>query len=84
MVTLLKATLLHGCFSRFKLYKWYQIAQSITYTDTQRLNENEASKITWNTTHVLPDGILLSRSFYLTVDNSGGKQKTITGSEIIN
>ena len=31
MEELLKATLLHGCFSRFfiKLYKWYQIAQSI-------------------------------------------------------
>ena len=27
-----KVTLLHGCFSRFfKLYKWYQTAQSITY-----------------------------------------------------
>ena len=30
--TLLKVTLLHGCFSRFlKWYKWYQFAQSITY-----------------------------------------------------
>ena len=30
--TLLKLTLLHGCFSRFfKLYKWYQIAQRTTY-----------------------------------------------------
>ena len=30
--TLLKVALLHGCFSRFfKLYKWYQIVQSITY-----------------------------------------------------
>ena len=31
--TLLKVTLLHGCFSLtfFKLRKWYQIAQSITY-----------------------------------------------------
>ena len=28
--TLLKVTLRHGCFSRFlKLYKWYQIAQSM-------------------------------------------------------
>ena len=30
--TLLKVILLQGCFSRFfKLYKWHQIAQSITY-----------------------------------------------------
>ena len=29
---LLKVTLLHGCFSRFfKLYKWHQIAQRITF-----------------------------------------------------
>ena len=28
--TLLKLTLLHGCFHIFKLYKWYQIAQRIT------------------------------------------------------
>ena len=32
--TLLKVTLLRGCFSRFcKLYKWYQIAQRITDMD---------------------------------------------------
>ena len=32
--TLLKVTLLHGCFSLFlKLYKWYQITQIITYFD---------------------------------------------------
>ena len=31
----LKVTLLHGFFSRlFKLYKWYQIAQSITLLKT--------------------------------------------------
>ena len=31
--TLLKLTLLHGCFSRFlKLCKWYQIAQRIKYS----------------------------------------------------
>ena len=31
--TLLKVTLLHGCFSRFfKLYKWYQIAQSVSFS----------------------------------------------------
>ena len=30
LATLLKLTLLHGCFSRLKLYKWYQIAQHIT------------------------------------------------------
>ena len=30
--TLVKVTLLYGCLSRFfKLYKWYQIAQNITY-----------------------------------------------------
>ena len=29
--TLLKVTLLYGCFSRFfKLYKWYQIMQSVS------------------------------------------------------
>ena len=29
---LLKVTFLHGCFSRFfKLYKWYQITQSVSY-----------------------------------------------------
>ena len=29
---LLKVTLLHGCFSRYlKLYKWYQIAQSVSF-----------------------------------------------------
>ena len=27
---LLKVTLLHGCFSHLKLYRWYQIAQNIT------------------------------------------------------
>ena len=32
LATLLKAKLLHECFSCFfKLYKWYQIAQDITY-----------------------------------------------------
>ena len=31
-VTGFSCSLLHGCFSRFfKLYKWYQIAQRITY-----------------------------------------------------
>ena len=30
--TLLKVTIRHGCFSRFfKLYKWHQIEQNITY-----------------------------------------------------
>ena len=30
--TLLKLTLIHGCFFMvFKLYKWYQIAQRTTY-----------------------------------------------------
>ena len=29
--TLLKLALLRGCFSRFKLNKWYQIAQRITF-----------------------------------------------------
>ena len=29
--TLLKVTLLDGCFTFFKLYKWYQIAQRITH-----------------------------------------------------
>ena len=37
-VTSLKITLLHGCFSRFfKLYKWYQIAQSITHEKTTNI-----------------------------------------------
>ena len=27
---LLKVIILDGCFSRFKLYKWYRIAQRIT------------------------------------------------------
>ena len=33
--TLLTVTLLHGFFHFFKLYKWYQIAQRITYVDWQ-------------------------------------------------
>ena len=33
--TLLKVTLLYRCFGRFKLYKWYQIAQSTTNTKFQ-------------------------------------------------
>ena len=33
-VTSLKVTLLHECWSTFfKLYKWYQITQSITYVN---------------------------------------------------
>ena len=35
-VTLLKVTLIHGCFFTFyKLFKWYQIAQCITYNDQE-------------------------------------------------
>ena len=29
--TLLKVKLPHGCFQVFKSYKWYQIAQSVSY-----------------------------------------------------
>ena len=37
--TLLKVTFLHWCFSRF-LYKWYQIAQSITYFSIKKRFKN--------------------------------------------
>ena len=40
-VTLLKLTLLHGCFF-FKLYIWYQIAQRITYISELCQNEDES------------------------------------------
>ena len=37
--TLLKLTFLHGCFSTmYKLYKWFQIAQRITYKKECQLN----------------------------------------------
>ena len=44
--TLLKVTLVHGCFSRFfKLYKWYKIAQSIIYNIVNPLATNVAHHI---------------------------------------
>ena len=38
LYVVLDLTLLHGCFPRFfKLYKWYQIAQRITYFTKQKI-----------------------------------------------
>ena len=38
LLLVLKVTLFHGCFHVFKFYKWYQIAQNITYFLTYNPN----------------------------------------------
>ena len=53
-VTLLKVTLLHGLFSTFfKLYKWYQIAQSIIYEKLNNSRTEHDLSIKWNTKHYI-------------------------------
>ena len=53
LLLVLKVTLFHGCFHVFKLYKWYQIAQNITYSLTYHPNEGYFGlwKIVFRTSH---------------------------------
>ena len=54
--TLRKVSLFHGCFSRFsKLYKWYQIAQNISFGVIGYGEQN-----TFNQIHTACAGHLLS------------------------
>ena len=47
-VTLLKVTLLCGCFSRFfKLRKWYQIAQSVSQANMSHMKKAKTYHIKW-------------------------------------
>ena len=43
--TLLKVTVLHGCFHVLKLYKWFNITQSVTYEIPDDHNDNNGNKI---------------------------------------
>ena len=46
--TLLKVLLLQGCFSPFKLYKWYQIVQSMTNNRSCWSSQDWSGTCTWS------------------------------------
>ena len=63
------ANLLHKC------------GHGISYADIRHLNKSWANEVTINTNQILPSTLSIGKSIHVAIDNSDGKQQTITGSK---
>ena len=63
------ANLLHKC------------GHKIFYADICHLNKSWANEVTTNTNQIFPSAFFSGNSIHVAIDNSDGKQQTITGSK---
>ena len=57
----------------------HRCGHGISYADIQLLNTDWANRVTRSSSHKLPSGFRKGKAVHISIDNSDGKQQTLTG-----
>ena len=57
----------------------HKCGHGISYADIRHLNKSWANEVTINTNQILPSTLSSGKPIHIAIDNSDGKQQTITG-----